>query len=441
MPDLFPFLSEYDPATTSEGSLDPLGLYPVADRLAVHLIPGFRERMGHPRFLTAMAVGSVICSGFDDDIVASDGVSEPWQVFEWYVVQALTRRFYKEPDEIRGLPGREKATAAYKLGMPLNATRYLKTASVFGFNGVYRTLARELNLLDVHDNLGEFGHELIQVWEKEQKLEGFYSTSTGPGRQFRNILYKAVKEGLEKGEVARKWGWGFFNNIAEYLAPYRMGKKEIDTIFHALINESAPKRGEVIQFLMSEKVQKIWKAEQSEKILHEELYNHASEELKELLLAIQHYEMFSRILQNAFESILYYLSNISRGNINNLAELEQVQRASKEIDRAYELALTHLEPFDESSGFILSFGNIANSGDSRDWVSLLFEHHKTNQRRKPPAGKKPWYERIPENSFMIYSKYKLQKEPKYTDDYVNSYRTNSLMSFLSDLKMISNGSE
>ena len=32
----FPFLSSYDPPGTSEGSLDPLGLYQIADQLAIH---------------------------------------------------------------------------------------------------------------------------------------------------------------------------------------------------------------------------------------------------------------------------------------------------------------------------------------------------------------------------------------------------------------------
>jgi len=50
---LLPLLSEADPAATSEGSLDPLGLYAIADSLAGRLVPGLRERMTHPRFLTA----------------------------------------------------------------------------------------------------------------------------------------------------------------------------------------------------------------------------------------------------------------------------------------------------------------------------------------------------------------------------------------------------
>ena len=42
---MLPFLTSYDPPGTSEGTLDPLGLYQVAGQLAVQLMPAVRERM------------------------------------------------------------------------------------------------------------------------------------------------------------------------------------------------------------------------------------------------------------------------------------------------------------------------------------------------------------------------------------------------------------
>ena len=53
-----PNLSDYDPIKSAEGALDPLGLYAIADNLAIKLVPGIRERMSHPRFLTAIASSS-----------------------------------------------------------------------------------------------------------------------------------------------------------------------------------------------------------------------------------------------------------------------------------------------------------------------------------------------------------------------------------------------
>ena len=77
-----PSLTAYQTLENSQGTLDPLGLYSIADRLASRLTPNLRERMRHPRYLTAMAVGAVVCSGFSDDELAADEISPPGQVYE-----------------------------------------------------------------------------------------------------------------------------------------------------------------------------------------------------------------------------------------------------------------------------------------------------------------------------------------------------------------------
>src|SRR6516165_8532558 len=103
---LMPFLSEADPQITAEGSIDPLGIYSIADALAVRMIPGVRECQQHPRFVTCVALSLSLCSGFPDDAVADDAVSEPWQVFEWYLVEGLVRTT-NDKGLLRGLPGQD----------------------------------------------------------------------------------------------------------------------------------------------------------------------------------------------------------------------------------------------------------------------------------------------------------------------------------------------
>jgi len=68
---LMPFLSDADPRVSAEGSIDPLGIYAIADALAVRMIPGVRERQQHPRFLTSIAVSLSLCSEFPDDVIAA----------------------------------------------------------------------------------------------------------------------------------------------------------------------------------------------------------------------------------------------------------------------------------------------------------------------------------------------------------------------------------
>ena len=165
---LLPQLSEADPPLRAEGTIDPLGLYAVADSLGVQMVPGVRERQPHPRYLTAMAVGEVVCQEFAPDDVAADGVSPPWQVFEWFMVEGLVREQDQGP-EIFGLPGRDKAAHAISDQVPLCARTYLKVPTVFGFHGVYRLLARTLDVINNVSGLGETGYRLLMAWEREQR--------------------------------------------------------------------------------------------------------------------------------------------------------------------------------------------------------------------------------------------------------------------------------
>jgi hypothetical protein len=120
---LLPSLIVLDEAiSASEGSLDPLGLYSVADALGVLLAPGVRERQRHPRFLTAVCASAVVCSDFGPDIVAADDISEPWQIFEWYIVEGLVRRI-RPGDRLRGLPGRDKVTSTVNGQLPVSRSR------------------------------------------------------------------------------------------------------------------------------------------------------------------------------------------------------------------------------------------------------------------------------------------------------------------------------
>jgi hypothetical protein len=90
----FPFLTSYDPPGTSEGTLDPLGLYQIADQLAAQLVPAVRERMQRIRFLTAMAVGAFVTQEVDEDSRQRD--ASPYLEFRGHHTQFHRRT--KVPD-------------------------------------------------------------------------------------------------------------------------------------------------------------------------------------------------------------------------------------------------------------------------------------------------------------------------------------------------------
>src|SRR5207244_10972734 len=80
----------FDAGASADGSIDPLPLASTYDNLANRLLPHLTVRMQRPRFLTAIAVGALICDGLHDEISA-DGRTPSWLVFEWHIIEALMR--------------------------------------------------------------------------------------------------------------------------------------------------------------------------------------------------------------------------------------------------------------------------------------------------------------------------------------------------------------
>ncbi len=432
---LAPLLTEFDPALSSEGALDPLGLYSIADSLAEKLAPGIRQRQSNPRYLTAIAVASAVCSGFDDDI-AKDGVSEPWQVFEWYMVEGLVRSI-EDNNEIRGsLPGIDKAKRALRDSLHLSASSYLKTPRVFGFHGVYRVLARRLDLIDQYGHLGEKGFELVTIWTKEQGLEGFYGAGDGTGRYNFQQLVSAVKDGLEEGAVNRSgtWdGWQFFKN---YLAPFRYGKKESNYIFKLLV-ESSDSMRQLINFIVTDEGQNVWIETESERSFHEAFKLYVTDDLQNLLDTILAYEAFARLLQDAFDDCLYTMAK-ERGKVTpeKISKLPSVKSASERIPDMFAELSDYLQTFGESVRFEESFNSLAERVKPISWVQALLEHHRTVQKNKPPEGKNPWFERFDDGSVVIRPGYRRDEEALHNNSYVHPYRTIPLMSFVQDLGIV-----
>ncbi len=430
-----PSLSSYITLENSQGTLDPLGMYSIADRLATLLAPDLRERMKHPRYLTAIAVGAYVCSDFGEEDLAVDEISPPWQVYEWYITSALVKRFDKEnSNQLLGLPSREKTTRAMRDGVPLSAIRYLKTPSVFGFHSVYITLAKSINLTD-DNHISEFGIKLIDIWEKEQGLDGFRVGLKGTnGYDLRNRLQDAVLKGMEIGAVAKPWSWEYNTRIAESLAPKSPGKKEASVLFERLLEGNTPSRAELIRFIISEKGQKVV-ASESEKQLHSALLANAVE-TKDLLLAIQAYENVCRLLYNAFyESLQWMSEHQSKANTTQLAQVSSVKKACNDLPKAFSNADLKLEKFTEVfATFTQNFDQLRGSYSPSDWIKLLFEHHERVQKNKPPSGKASWVLEHTAGSYLLNSTQ--ANGVKLTDEYVHQYRTFALQSFMKDLQKI-----
>ena len=429
-----PNLTDYDPINSAEGALDPLGLYSIADNLAIKLVPGIRERMSHPRFLTAIAVGAAINHDFEEDFLAADGQSEPYMVYEWHAVEGLFRKW--GDNGIRGLPGILKTRDCIKQGLKLSAPRYLKTASVFGFHGVYRLLANNLDIVR-EGLLGNNGYELVSVWEKEQRLHGFWVGHGGPGSSVKSQIQGAIKDAIQKGHVARSstWqGWGFFG---EYLFPNKIPEKERLFLTDLLFSSADTSRNEVLRFLVSENGQAAFDESRSEKTFHQALFHGATEETKRLLEAITSYETFCRLLQDAFDDCLVAMTN-KRARVypKELSELEGCVTAIKSVPKIFDEVADRVGYHGQLDRFLSSFNVFSAKWDAIEWINHLLDHHIVVQRNKPPNGKNPWFERFDDGSVVIRAGYRRTKGGRHGDSYVHMYRTNSLWTFAQDLELV-----
>ncbi len=431
----FPLLSLHDPDGAASTSLDPLGLTPLGEQLAVELIPGVRERQSHPRYLTAIAVAHAVCQNFPADTVAADGVSEPWQVFEWYVVEGLVRCAGSESDA--KVPGSQKTKKAISQGLPLNANRYLKTPTVFGFHGVYRLLARTLRVEEAN-YLAGFGNELLTVWQYEQGLPGFTGSAVGEGREIRQSLTEAVKDGLKVGATTRSGGWFGWKFFFDHLEPTKAGPKEAKLIWQQLRTGETGFCREVMDFIVSAEGQALFhNADTTERMLYAALKKVASPELRARIGTIQCYERFARLLHDAFEACRYEITRTRRGvQPAVLAQLPPVVKAAQALPAAYLAAVECLPDFARRARFESVFQAVAQQRSAADLVVALYEHHLRIQKAKPPEGKAPWLERHYDGSLLIRPEYQLEKEHKPSAEFVNPYRLQPLWNFARDLGQV-----
>lgn len=439
-----PFLTAADEKTEAEGSIDPLGLVPIAERLANELVPGVRERHSHPRYLTAMAVGARVCEAFPALDLAADGRSPPYQVYEWYVVEGLVRMAEKldRHDAIRGLPGQLKARTAIRRAVPLAAATYLKTPSVFGFHGVYRRLADAAGVLD-EGGLRELGEELLETWAAEQDVPGFGRAGNGNGDKRRRDFAAAVADGLAKGEVARGPRWGGWRFVFDHLRPFGAGRRERELLWRALVTPEENARARVLRFLASDEGRAALReadrdGDVSERTFHTHLKRAVEPELGRLLDAIDAYEQFCRLIHNAFYACLAHSAGYPHPiSANELAATDAVKAATRDAQRAFEHAEAKLELKEQDQTFRDTFGPLTEPTNPAAFVDALLDHHRKTQRRKPPDGKAPWFEHYADGRVMTRPQYRDRTADTASGEYVGLYRTRALRSMATDLARLS----
>jgi len=426
-----PFLTSYDPPGTSEGTLDPLGLYSIADQLAVRLVPAVRERMQRIRFLTAMAVGAMVTEGMDADPRHRD--SAPYLVWEWLVVEALIRAM-GDDETLRGVPGTDVTRRALREHDYLDARSYLKTPRVFGFNGVYKRLATHLGLVDIHLAPGPHAEGLVDAWARGLGLRGLEDA-----RSLLRGWSAAVRRSLDDRPPRTRPGWSkrSWGELANAFAPSTIKAREkryLRDLLHAADDRRLGALPAIWQLL----------AEFQGDGFREELLHDRLEEREPgyggLLAAIRAYEAFARSLQDSFDVLkAEAASPDAQGfQVSMIARNKDFRTSVCDLDKRFEAAHRALGELNLTSVslqnlFDQRFRAFGEPMDAASCAAALCVHHETVQRAKSADGKRPWFDRTAQDRIYIRHQYREALRDIMPGSYVHDYRGWPIRRFYSDL--------
>jgi hypothetical protein len=427
-----PLASVYDPVSSSEGSIDPMGLAGTYDRLADRLLPGVTVRMGRPRFLTAISVGALVCADFELDTLASDGITPPYLVFEWWIVEAFTRA-REQLAATEGIPGALKVGACVRNRRPVSAPAYLKTPGVFGFTGIFRRLARSTQLITQDGRLDEAGHRLVDVWSRERGLADMLYGRTGPGPLLRDELRKAVRQGLSDAHTSYRPP-AFWSTIAVHLDPAKPGKRERSLLLELIHERSGtPEHVQCISRAIAARKSPLSFVEEAHFL--RALRKSAPTSLLPLLTAIDTYESLCRPLSDAFDWARHLATKNPAQGVDAASFVSDAPatKLQKRIAAAIEAVSADpliLECWPERDVVLALWSEVRSP-------AALFEavmrHHCDAQARKPPDGKRTWLERDGRGRWLVRAAYRREDAPEPLSDYVHEYRIPTLSRFLDEL--------
>ena len=421
-----PFLSEADPEQSGEGSIDPLGLASLADRLADEIAPGVTARMSRIRFVTAIAVGAVATERLAD-AVAADGRSPAYLAFEWHLVEAVGRDRYLPAEATFGVPGIAKARSAVARGIHMDAASYLKVPKVFGFTGIYKRLARAIEVVDDQLLLAAGGDRLVRVWEEEQGFPGFADReSRSLGGQLASNIERAVSNALAAGKVTLPLGSHLWSKLVRTLRPDGAGPRERAIVWELLTDPEASMRRELILGV------RRLDLDGTEADVVRALRVEASPDLRDRLEAIDAYERVAELLTASFETLR--VVSTARGTApvdpDSLGENRVLARAARELHGALEDAERLLDPLGLGPALADATGACYGITKPTELVEALLLRHERVQENK---GKRPWFEQTT-RGFVVRPLYRNGTSREISGSYVHPYRINAIRSFLSDLR-------
>lgn len=430
-PVAFPFLTAYDPPGTSEGTLDPMGLYQIAEHLAVELVPSVRERMQRVRFLTAMAVGAKVTEDMDGGPPQRD--AEPYLVWEWLVIESFIRESGDDPD-IWGVPGVLVTRRAREGQGYLDARSYLKTPRIFGFHGVYKRLALRLGILDVHLAAGPNSNGLVDAWARG------LPSGAGSAKELIARWRAAVRRSLaEKPPRTKGMDGTAWVELAQAFAP-GAGKARERRYLQDLLHTADDRRLSALPAIWRLLEGGFTEEDLREDKLHARLAK-AAPQYESLVRAIGAYEAFARGLQDAFDVLKAEAAahDVQGFLVPQIASSEAFQRSVKGLSARFAaahgaLGEVRVANISLQNLFDQRFAAFAEQMDGGAVAAAVCAHHEAVQRAKSADGKRPWFDRIGPDRVYIRHAYRKGPTEIKPDRYVHGYRGWPIRSFYRDLR-------
>lgn len=420
-----PALSDPDPEVAGEGSLDPLGLAPIADRLAELLAPEVRARMLRIRFVTAIAIGAVVCEDLWDEPPA-DGVSTPAICFEWVVLESFVRKA-KETGALAatGVPGSSKAQAVIAQGKRLTAANYLKTPAVFGFTGVYQPLARGFRVVDEQRMAAERTEALVRTWETEQGLSGFLDRRLGSeGAGLCDRLREAVRDAIRSGRCSVSESAKLWIALARSLPPLKAGPRERALLRTWLLDDDQPTRSELARAVAG----RSWTTEAA---VLREIAPHATDSLRGRINAVAAYEHFCARLDASF-AMLRHISTLQGTQAVIPASLTNnpvIKQAAHDLPDSYRRLIAAMEPLGLAVQVEDTVGNFGGRLAPAELAAELLHHHGRVQFAKE---KREWFEEYG-GGVIVRPAYRQGDAPVVdASEFLHPFRVQALWQFMED---------
>jgi hypothetical protein len=423
---VLPQLSEFDPPVASEGSLDPMGLAAISDRLANVLVPGLRARMQRVRFVTMTAVGALACETLADELPA-DGISTAAICFEWLVVEGFVRRL--SPQQIPvGVPGSQKARAVVASDQRLSAATYLKAPAVFGFNGVYKPFSIDADVVGSRLEPGPRCPDLVRTWESEQQLPGFTDgVPRTSGAKLRASVRDEVREALRQGRCTTNPSGRLFGQLAAALHPGMPGPRERAALRTLLADRSRHQTRAELASLVTD----LGTATLTEAEVLGDIRPRCSRALAPIVDAVVAYERFAVLADAAFRTLCAVSHAMGTQPLTpgDVRGHEIVERCARELPGRFRVAAECMQAIGADEGMEERLGEFAIPRSPAELIAVVLDHHEGVQAGKPPNGKRPWFEPL-SGGWVVRPPYGSADPPDMNAGFVHPVRINPLRRFL-----------